>query len=272
MTRDQQQLAIWCGGGVALLIIAGLVFGMRAGTLGESRAKADGLYEDYRKLYPDQGTPADEALKAAQLLRDHQGQARKEAESRLVATLPADYQRSGVNDAAAKLGSDVTALKQRAERQKITLPTALPYESGLDQDPAKSSLQLANLYLYKQVLDTCMDAGVTKVVSVKDGKSHRDASGLYAVVTCEIAVEGSYEALAALLDSLRAKHEAGIGVRELRLSQGQQACSAAITTSLLTINNPAWQLAAEAGSPAKRPAATATAPAEQPKRSRLGGG
>ena len=29
MTRDQQQLAIWCGGAAVLLIVAGVVFSTR---------------------------------------------------------------------------------------------------------------------------------------------------------------------------------------------------------------------------------------------------
>jgi len=272
MTRDQQQLAIWCGGAAALLIVAGVVFSMRATTLDESRAKADALYTDYRSLYPDQGTPADEAMKLVQLQKDHQAQARKDAESRLVATLPLEYQRSGVTDAAAKLSSDVTSLKQRAERQKIVLPSALPYEIGLDQEPGKSSQQLATLFLYKQVLDTCMDSGVTKVTSVKEGKGYRDDSGLYAVLTCDIAVEGTYEALSTLLDNLRTKHDVGIGIRDLHFAQGTQQCTIAMTTSLITVNNPAWQLAPQGGPPRRPPTGTATPPAEPVKRPRLGGG
>ena len=272
MTRDQQQLAIWCGAAAVLLIVAGVVFSTRGTGLEESRTKADALYGDYRKLYPDQGIPADEAMKLVQLQKDHQAQARKDAESRLVATLPIEYQRSGVNDAAAKLGSDITALKQRAERQKIVLPSALPYESGLDQEPAKSSQQLATLFLYKQVLDTCMDSGVTKVKSVKEGKSHRDASGLYAVLTCDIAVEGTYEALSALLDNLRTKHDAGIGIHDVHFTQGSQQCTIDMTTSLIIVSNPAWQLAPEGGAP-RRPTTGAAAPAAEPvKRTRLGGG
>lgn len=267
MTRDHRQAAIWGGAAALLLIIAGVLFSSRAGTLAEATAKADALYADYRRLYPEQGMPADEALASVRLLRDHQAQARSEAEKQLVATLPSEYQRSGVSDAASTLGRDVNALKQRAERQRITLPSALPYITGLDQDPAKSSLQLANLYLYRQVLDLCMDAGVTTVKAVKEGKSHRDLSGLYAVVTCELTVEGSYEALTALLDNLRAKHDSGIGIRELRLAQAESSCTATLVTSLLTLNNPAWQLA-PAGESERRPAAGEP----PPRRTRLGGG
>lgn len=276
MTRDQQQLAIWCGAAVVALAVCGWILSSRSVGLEESRAKADALYTDYRKLYPDQGTPADEALREVTRLRDHQAQARKDAETGLVAVLPADYQRSGVNDASSKLGSDVTALKQRAERQRIALPAKLPYEAGLETDPARASLQLANLYLYRQVLDACMDVGVAKINDVKEGKGYRDMSGLYAVITCDVTIEGSYDALTGLLDHLRSKHASGIGVRELRLTHGQQICTATVGASLLTVNNPAWQLPAIAPTVPRKGSATnvptATPTETQPRRSRLGGG
>ena len=269
MTRDHKLLAIWCAAAVIALAVAGYLLSVRGGDLAAARDKGAALHQDYLALYPDQGTPAADVLASMQRLRDHQDKARTEAEGQLIGTLPDEYQRSDVTEASSRMRDDLSALKQRGERLKIALPAQLPFESsGFDQ--AKVSLQLAQLYLYKQVLDLGMDAGVTKVSSVKEGKSHRDASGIYAVLTCEFAFEGNYEALSQLLVALRAKHAAGMGVRDVKLSQGAQSGQGAITVSLLTANNPQWQLALEGVAPAKTGAGAT--PNQSGRRSRLGGG
>lgn len=268
MTHQQKLLAIWCGAALIALAVVGYLFSSRAGDLEATRTKATALHADYLTLYPEQGVGADEALAGLKRLRDHQEQARADAERQLVGALPEDYQRSDVTEASSRMRADLGALKQRGERQKIPLPTGLPFEnSGFDQN--KVSLQLAQLHLYKQVLDLCMDAGVARVSSVREGKNHRDPTGVYAVLTCEFAVEGNYEALSQLLLALRGKHALGLGVRELKLGQVGQAMQCTLVASLLTANNPQWQLTVENATPVKPGAATPTQPG---RRSRLGGG
>lgn len=266
MTREQKLLALWCAGAAIALIVAGAVFASRGGDLAEARTKAASLHADYRRLYPDQGTTAEEARAALEQLGRRQKEALDDAERELVGTLPEEYQRSDVTEASSRMRADLGALKQRAERQKIALPGTLPFEStGFDQ--AKVSLQLAQLYLYRQVLDLCMDAGVTRIGAVRPARSHRDASGVYAILTCEFAVEGNYESLSQLLVALRAKHGAGLGVRELKLGQqAAQAMQCTLVASLLTANNPQWQLGPE---DAPAPKAATTRPQ---LRTRLGGG
>ena len=269
MTHDQKLLAIWCAGAGVVLLVIGLLFASRDAELDATRAKADALHADYLQLYPEQGTTAEEALAGLKRLRDHQEQARASAERDLLGMLPEEYQRGDVTEASSRLRADLGALKQRAERQKIVLPKVLPFEStGFDQ--AKVSLQLAQLYLYRQVLDLCMDASVASIdtVTVREGRGHRDPSGVYAVLTCEFAIAGNYESVSQLLIALRAKHGAGLGVRELKLSQqAAQTMQCTLVASLLTANNPQWQLGAE-----NAPAAAKTGAAAPARRTRQGGG
>ena len=268
MTHAQKLLAIWCAAALITLAVVGYLFSSRADDLETVRTRAAALHADYLALYPEQGVGAGEALAGIKRLREHQEQARADAERQLVGTLPEDYQRSDVTEASSRMRADLGALKQRSERQKIPLPAGLPFEnSGFDQ--SKVSLQLAQLHLYKQVLDVCMDAGVARVSSVREGKSHRDPSGVYAVLTCEFAVEGNFEALSQLLLALRGMHGLGLGVRELKLGQVGQAMQCTLVASLLTANNPQWQLTLENTAPVKPGVVPPTQPV---RRSRLGGG
>lgn len=287
MTRDQRILAIWGGAAAAGCIAAFVVLSMRAGTLEELRAKAETLHRDYTALYPREGVPIEEAKRSAALLREHQEQALKEADDRLVVTLPDEYQVAGVIEASARVRNDIAGLKQKAERQKVTLPPQLPFESGVVAD--KVGIQLAQVYLYRQVLDLCMDNGVGWIRALKEGGAFRDASGTYAVVTCEFTIEASDTAMAQLLLALRQRHDVkveprapgeppmplgGIGIRSLKLAQSQQGREATIVASLITVNNAAWQLPVDGGpvrgASATAPASTTTPPA--PTRSRLSGG
>jgi hypothetical protein len=267
MTRDLKLLAIWCGASALALAILAILFSSRAAELEAARTKATQLHADYAALYPEAGVGADEALVTVKRLRDHQEQARGDAERALIGELPDEYQRSDVTEASSRLRADLGALKQRAERQKTALPGSLPFEGGFD--PERVSLQLAQLYLYKQVLELCMDSGIGRIGSVKEGRSYRDPTGLYAVVTCEFALDANFDAVSQLLAALRARHESGLGLRDLKLSLGAQGGACALVASLLTANNPQWKLSPD-GTVAPKPESGTAAPAT--RRSRTGGG
>lgn len=287
MTKDQQILLIWCAGALVVLVVAGVLLSGGAGSLETVRSEADQLHGTYTELYPDEGRPSQEALTAARRIGEHQADERKRAESTLVAALPDDYRRTDVNQAGSRLSADLAALKQRAQRQKIALPASLPFEGGFDPDETKRSLQLAQLHLYRSVADLVMDSGITRILTIKEGTPYRDASGTFAVIPCEFTVEGSYDAIVSLLDGMRARHESGFGIRDLKLTQAAQNVGATFLATVIVVNEPAWQLAAVSstaptgrGSPS-RPAVTpqpASGGGETPvpeggrRSSRLGGG
>ncbi|MBA3684351.1 MAG: hypothetical protein H0W72_03835 [Planctomycetes bacterium] len=267
MSQAQKILAIWCAGAVLVLVVFGVLLGIRGEELDTQRAKAATLHGEYLGMYPAQGEPAKDAQHRLKRLTDIQQLALKDAETALVPALPGDYQPTDINRASDRVRADLASLKQRAERQKIALPAALPFETGLDSDDGKRALQLAQFYLYKQVLGIAMDCGVPRIGLVKEGKASRDASGTYAVITCDFTIEAPYAAAAQLLTSMREAHGQGIGLRDLVLSQGKDGNTASFSASLITVNNPAWQLGSDGAAPAKGAGA---APATR-TRSRLGG-
>lgn len=287
MTKDQQILLIWCGGALVGLVVAGVLLSGGAGSLEAVRSEADQLHAKYSELYPDEGRPSQEALAVARRMGEHQADERKRAEAALVAALPDDYRRTDVNQAGSRLSADLAALKQRAQRQKIGLPASLPFEGGFDPEEARRSLQLAQLYLYRSITDLVMDTGITRILGIKEGAAYRDESGTFAVIPCEFVVEGSYDAIVALLDGMRSRHEGGFGIRDLKMTQAAQNVSATFLATMIVVNDPAWQLTAVSSvtptgrsgggtRPATTPQPTSggseTAPEGGRRSSRLGGG
>jgi|GEM_PF-2705405 len=246
MTKEQQVLAMWGGGALVVLIAVWIFLGGRAENLTIISGEAATLHQSYAKLYPEEGRPSREALEAGKLLRDHQTQALTTAEKSLIATVPEDYRRTDVNQAGSRLSADLATLRQRAQRQKVALPAQLPFERGLEADEGKRALQLTQLFVYKTVLELAMDAGFSRITAIKEGVPYRDASSTYAVVPCEISVDGNYEAVVQLLDTLRARHTQGLGVRDLKLVQGAQGVQATLLMTFITLHDPVWGLTAAA--------------------------
>ncbi len=271
MTKEQQILAIWGGGALVALIAAWIFLSGRADNLATVSGEAASLHQNYEKLYPEKGRPSQEALDAGKLLRDHQALALTTAEKSLIATVPEEYRRTDVNQAGSRLSSDLATLRQRAQRQKVTLPAQLPFERGLEADEGKRALQLTQLFVYKTVVELAMDAGFSRITAIKEGIPYRDASSTYAVVPCELSISGNYEAVVQLLDTLRAQHTQGLGVRDLKLVQESQGVQATLLVTCMTLNDPVWGLNA-AAAPAAAGGRSATPDAGSNRRPLLGGG
>lgn len=250
MTPEQRTMAIW-GGGIAAGVIVGwiIVGGVRGPLLDERHTVAEGLFKNYSDLYPEKGMAVDEATKKWKTLFEHQQSALKDAEASLVPPLPRKYTDADLSSGAAQVHADLQYLKQKAQRQKVTIPGTLPFEEGLDADEKQRLLQLAQLYLYRNALDTCMDAGVDRISSVRieKEKGSTDPGGRYAVLLCQLDLEVTWEkASQVLLDLIQAQNTKGFGVRALSLvhdRSGNERLS--LTISLLTANNPAWGLRPE---------------------------
>lgn len=247
VTLEQKMLAIW-GGGAFIVIIAGwMIIGSRAEALEQSKATAAGLYQKYQSLYPAEGMPVPDAEQKLGRLADHQKKALAQAEQFLVPDLPKEYQIPDLGSASAQVRTELATLTQNAQRQKIELPT-LPFQKGLSAEADKRSLELAQLYLMRKVLDAVMDVGIAKVTNVTEGRHTRDPSGNYAVITCEVDCVADYQASQQLLLHLLNCHEIGIGVRDVAIEQNKDGSQKVhVSASLLTANDPAWQLPAAAG-------------------------
>ena len=249
MTPDQKPLAIW-GGGLAAAVIAGWIWlDVQGGQLSVLQDNANQLKTKYKDLYPDDGIPVEAATKKWREAAVAQKAALTEAEAALVPAMPKSYGDTELSSAAGLVRTDLLYLKQKADRQKVTLPTTLPFEEGLDPEAKARGMQLAQLYLYKNALDDCMDAGVTRITTVHAGKGGCDPAEKYAIFLCDIDIETTFEnAEALMLDLVQKQNTKGYGIRSIALEHtrtGNERIS--LTFSLLVANDPAWGLKAEKG-------------------------
>lgn len=245
MTPDQRTLSMWGGGLAAGVIIGWIVLGPVRGQEFEDRsALADKLGKDYQNLYPAEGMAIEEATGTWKRLMEHQKASLEDAEKSMVPPLPRDYVETDLNSGAARVHADLQYLKQKAQRQQVRLPSTLPLEEGLSDQANLRLLQLAQLYLYKNLLDTCMDAGVTKVNSVKIDAGPTDPQGKYALMLCNIELDMPWERTSQLLADLnQTQNRKGYGVRQMSIDHDRSGNEkVSLVVSLITANNPAWGL------------------------------
>jgi hypothetical protein len=268
MTPEQKTMAIW-GGGMGAVIIAGWIVlgGWRGPLLEETCAKAAGLGKQYVTLYPAEGMHIDEATKKWKTLMEHQKAALGDAEASMVPALPRGYRETDLSSGAAQVHTDLQFLKQKASRTQVRIPTTLPLEEGLDQSADTRLLQLAQLYLYRNAIDTVMDAGITSISGIRVNKGPSDPQNKYAVLLCEMELDATWEkASQVLLDFIQKQNTKGFGIRALELIHDKSGTEKLrLTVSLLTANNPAWGLRADS-------APTQLPPGGKPPAGGTGGG
>ncbi len=259
MTPERQQLAIWGGGAGALVLIAVILLMVRGGSLNQAQSRVRTAHAAYEKLYhPDtakDGRPVAEVLHELAAAKDRQDDALRRGENLLVPELPKSYQDADLVRGAAQVSADHNAVRKKAQAQNMKLPVALPFDGGLDRDESLRTRQLAYLYLYRAVLDHCITAGVTKVQTVAIGGGSADLSGAYALLTCDLDLELSYDATQRLLTALNQASAQGLGLRSIDLlhnRDGKQKLK--LTVGLLTPNRPGWQLKPEKTDAGAKPA------------------
>jgi hypothetical protein len=245
MTPDQLIIAKWGGGLLAGLIVGSIVLhSVRGATLEERDAHAKMLGEEYVKLYPAEGMAIEEATATWNKLKEHQQVALKDAEASMVPVLPRGYRETDLSSGAAQVHADLQYLKQKAQRTQVKLPGTLPFEEGLSADPNQRLMQLAQLYLYRNALDTCMEAGITKINNVKVETGPTDPQQKYALLVCSLELDMPWDRTSQLLaDFNQTQNRKGYGVRSVSIEHdrsGNQRVMLAI--SLMTANNPAWGL------------------------------
>jgi hypothetical protein len=272
MTPEQRTLSIW-GGGFAVALIAGwIVLGGRGQTLDQKQAQADDLEKKYQDLYPEQGLLAADARSKWKTSLDLQLAALHEAETALVPPLPRAYTDTELGRASAQVRDDVQDLKNKGQRQGAKMPTALPFEEGLDQNPVQIAMQLAQLHLYHEVVDACLDAGTSRIGSVHVAKGPTDPQGQYALMLCDLELDLTFEQVdQLLLDLAQKQHRKGIGLRSLTLDQARDGSQhVGLTVSLVVANDPAWGLKPEVPKAGGKPGTAP--PAGGSRLNRLGGG
>jgi uncharacterized protein YqkB len=266
MTPDQTTLAIWGGGLLGGLIVGcTILFSVRGSVYEERQTLAHNLGQEYEKLYPSEGMAIEEAISTWKRLMEHQQAALKDAETSLVPALPRSYLETDLSSGSAQVHTDLQYLKQKAQRTQVRLPATLPFEEGLSADANQRLLQLAQLFLYRNVIDTCIEAGITKINSVKVETGPCDPQGKYAVLQCLIDLDMNWDRTSQLLADLnQTQNRKGYGVRNLSIEHDRSGNEkVSISVSLLTANNPAWGLRPDSAASQlpTAPAGGGTAPA-----------
>ena len=245
MTPEQKTLSIWGGGMGGIVIVGWIVLGgWRGPMLEEKRAKAESLGKEYVKLYPADGMHIDDAIKKWKTLMEHQKAALGDAEASMVPVLPRGYRETDLSSGAAQVHTDLQYLKQKASRTQVKIPSTLPLEEGLDQSADTRLLQLAQLYLSRNAIDTVMDAGITSIDNVRLAKGPCDPQSKYALLLCELELDATWERVSqVMLDFIQKQNTKGFGIRALDLVHDRSGTEKLkLTISLMTANNPAWGL------------------------------
>lgn len=263
MTPDQRTLAIWGGGLAAGMIIGWIVLDVvRGETLRDSSTLAATLGKEYEQLYPEKGMAIEEATGKWKRVMEFQQAALVDTEKSMVPLLPREYQETDLNSGAARVHADLQFLKQKAQRTQVKMPSTLPFEEGLSDNANTRLLQLAQLYLYRNLLDTCMEAGVTKINNLKTETGPCDPQGKYALMLCNIELDMPWDRTSQLLADLnQTQTRKGYGVRNVSIEHDRSGNEkVSLVVSLITANNPAWGLRPDSA-PTSLPTGTGTAPA-----------
>lgn len=255
MTSEQKTLAIW-GGGAGAFAILGLIWVLvRGGTLADEHERVAQLQSEYAKAQPG-GAKLESQIAALQKAAQEQGRALDEAAKTLVPELKPEYRAADLTSAASRVATDLKALRQRADRTRVSLPGSLPLEGGLDPDEINRQQQLAQLELYRATLDLLMDAGIAKISAVGPGKSWTDPSGTYAVFTADVDCEAPFPGMQAVLEGFLAAHRQGLGLRNLTLAptsnRSDANVRARLTASLMVPAKAEWKLSPDRSLPAAR--------------------
>ena len=272
---QRPDLIVAASAGTALLVCLGVTWWQLDGTSRDVTAVADAA----KVMSTLPANPNEvSALEAA--AKQQQDELAK-AVAALAPPLKSEYMITDAVSAVARVRSDLVAVRTRAERSKVTLPSTLPFASGvLDPDDSIRSLQLAQLALVRLSLESIMDAGILQVNTVTAGRSWlspvaANPKDPLAAVSCDIELVAGIEPLATWLKGLTDNRTPGLSLRSLQIEpealpaqpksgskfkpeDARRVVKA--TVVLLTPAQPTWKLSPE---PVVAPAnaASAAAPA-----------
>lgn len=249
MTPEQKTMAIWGSGLAAALLVGWLILDFRADFLSQVSVSATHDIKRYDESHPAQGKNAVDAKKAIKIIQGQQEAALTEAEAALVPALPEEFTTDDLNAAESTYKEVVASLTQKAERQGVKL-AELPLKS-FDSNPTVRRMQLAHVYLFRGLLDACIEAGAGSIVSVKIGSLNvTDPGEHYALLTCDIELETKWDkgsGTAQLLSNLvQRQRRKGYGIRLLEIENHEDNTQRVrLIGSLITANQPEWGLKPE---------------------------
>jgi hypothetical protein len=250
MTSPAQHLTWWSAGLAGLVVIGAGWMWWRTDARQAVEGQAAQAVRRYDLFHPARGVEAgaveNTITQELQVRRD----ALVERERRLVPSLPDAFLTADLSAAEGLFREVQVGIQQKAQRQGVVLGE-LPFRSGVEAGAAERRLQLAQLYLVQQMVETALDAGVATIGAVRPGVPFRDSSGHYALIICDYEVSGSWSAVAKLMDLYAERQErSGCGLRNLALERRGDQVLVRCTSSLVTPNQAEWGLATEETQPA----------------------
>lgn len=258
MSPDQRRLWTWAGAGAAIIAVGWGVLLWRGGTRGDIAAEADKLHADYLKFYhPDKpGFAVDQAQAELRKTAGDQIDELRTTEGALAPPMPDAYMRGDLADANAQVQTDLEELRQLSARTKVAIPGSLPFQGGLDAEAKARARQLAHLKLVRLAVQTALQAGVTRVGAVAPGEAYASPDLAYAVFTCALDLDASWDATARLIATLGSADGRGLGLRSLEITSSapDQPQKVRLVATLTAPNREAWGLA-----PGQVPAAPSAA-------------
>lgn len=256
MTPDNKRLWTWSAAGIALVAAGWGAAMWRGGIRNDNAAEADRLYTRYVALYhPDKpgGFAVEQAQTELRTTVTAQTEELKAAEAALAPAVPSAYLASDLANANAQVQADLEALRQLSSRTKVTIPTSLPFQTGLDAAAAGRARQLANLLLIRLAVQSAMHAGVARVNTILPGEAVASPDKNYAVFSCALDVEATWTATSRLVGAFSTADGRGLGLRSLDIEQPNAAADqmqkVRITATLTAPNHEPWGLAAAPANP-----------------------
>ena len=248
MSLDRRGLAIWAGSGAAILVAGFAVLYFRSSAHQETLSGADTLHAAYVTHYhPDRpdGLAIEQAKSELQEVTTRQAGELATTEGSLAPPLAPGYLVESLSEAAAQVTADYAALRQLSARSRIGIPASLPFEGGLDAEAKARARQLASLALIRQAAQTCMHAGVARLVNVAPSQPFASPGGEFAVFAANLEVEADWAATARLVAAFAQADGRGLGLRSLEVAGGgDKPLRSRLTATLTTTNREAWGLGA----------------------------
>ncbi|MEK7413015.1 MAG: hypothetical protein AAB263_06840 [Planctomycetota bacterium] len=274
VTADMRRFALWAGIGAGAVLLGFIILLVRGASESTTGMNASRLHAAYVKAYhPDK--PNGLAVEAAQTeLRTKvalQNEELTATVSALSPPLPEPYTKTDLADVGNQIRTDYAAIRQLASRIRIAIPLNLPFEKDLDAAPKIRARQLVWLRLVCLSMETCLQAGVSKLNSVGPGECFGSPSKNDAVFTCNLELEATWDVGIRLLAGLATADGRGLGLRHVEIAvNADKTQRIKLTTQLTTPNRDIWELIPAAESPTRDAANTIPA-STAPTIRRLGG-
>jgi hypothetical protein len=173
-----------------------------------------------------------------------------EVSARCVRLLP-EYQDADALNGVALMGRVAAAVTQAAASRKPVVPIPRAFDGVLPKEEGPRLLHLAKAQILRMAMEAALDAGITRIHAAALGSAESDPSGVLAVLSPDLDVEGPSSAVLALIHQFE-RGENGtpsLGVRQVTVEPVGASEKGARSSlrlrcglSALVVQDPRWGL------------------------------